>query len=101
MATIVIFIVMVSLAIVVALNTGWGRKTHYLIKFATSVLYIFCYFLKTILIIPVLNIVFLSLLPALADDYKITMGRGEMIMFGSVLAVLVLICEIYILVILR
>lgn len=91
-ASLVIFIVMVSLSIIVSFHSGWGKKSHYLIKFATSVLYVFLYFLKTILIIPILNIIFIALLPTLAQDYQITMGSGEMIMFGAILAILVFIC---------
>lgn len=67
------FFAIMLLSVLVAWYSGWGEKTPFIIKLSTPVLYIFFYLLKTILIIPILTLILISIVPQASQSYNIDM----------------------------
>lgn len=58
--------IILVLAALVAANSGWSKKAPFLVKFVTPVVCTFLYLFKTVLVIPVLNVVFVSIIPSIS-----------------------------------
>lgn len=60
-----LILIITVLAIVISANSGWSKRTPFMVKFFTPVVCTFLYLLKTILIIPILDIILISLIPSI------------------------------------
>jgi len=97
-----IMLVMIILGVIVGIRAGWGEKVPLLVKIATPILNFFLYLFKTILAIPILVVILISLLPAISRLYKITViSLSTSIFLGCFLLAAFLLVELYILCIYR
>ena len=67
------FLAIFLLSIIVAWNSGWGKKVHFIVKLSTPAIYIFLYLMKTILVLPISILIAISILPQAAQSYNITL----------------------------
>ena len=67
------FLAILLLSIIVAWNSGWGKKVHFIVKLSTPAIYIFLYLMKTILVLPISILIAISILPQAAQSYNITL----------------------------
>jgi hypothetical protein len=66
------FLTIFILSIIVAWNSGWGKKVLFIVKIWTPAIYIFLYLMKTILVLPISILIAISILPQAAQSYSIS-----------------------------
>ena len=96
-AVFIIVLLILVLALAISVNSGWSKKSPSLVKFFTPIVCTFLYLFKTVLLIPILDIVLIAIIPSIASNLQIIdITLSEQLM-GGLLAVLVLIIEGYVL----
>jgi hypothetical protein len=65
---------MLVMGVAIARSTGWGQSAPCVVRCFIPIVCLFCYLLKTVLFIPLLNIVIVAVVPSIAQELKISNG---------------------------
>ena len=89
------------MGVIIGKYSGWGKKVPNIVRYFIPIVSIFLFLLKTVLIIPILNLICISNGPAIAQELGITGVTIYVKVVGAVLATVVLIFMVYIFVLFR
>ena len=97
----VMLFIIVAMMVIITKYAGWGKQIPNWVKPLVSIVGIFFFMFKTVLIIPLLNIICIANGPSIAKELGISGVNAFVEALGALLAVMVLVFMIYVLVFFR
>jgi hypothetical protein len=96
-----VLITILVLAVLVGVHAGWGKKVPTVVKLATPVLNFLLYLFKTLLAVPVLTVMFVSLVPYIYNQFKMSPMGAASYSLGIFILIALVVIYSYVLTIFR